>query len=136
MNYKKIHYGTLDEEEREIIHDALWNSASLLSYEAQDAFSFEEVNDLCEKWLEAFGFKFDEEKDTWIDLENDNAEKGEDPMSVVIEGGYQRDFERWLFDDYEESRDTLLYVLEKEKEERKMQKMLEDEEANLTANEA
>ncbi len=118
-------YCLLTEEEEKIIRN-IFSNQNLTSERL--GYSREEKEEICQKWLEKSGFKFDEDKNCWVDTENDNEEAGETAVEAVSNGGYENDTLQWIFDNDEKIREDLLERLDVELEERKIQEILNDDE--------
>lgn len=57
--------------------------------------------DLCEAWLEAFGFRWDEDKEMWYDEDNQEYVKNSeniDAETLVFNLNYQEDVLVWAFE--------------------------------------
>jgi len=94
---------------------------------------FENWLDLCTAWLEASNYRYDDQKEVWVDEENGGEEVEGDPSEIVVNGGYELDVLEWS---REENRDKFQEALRNWREERKNQILTSQKANEIFAKEA
>jgi len=88
---------TFQQKKQELEEKNFFELAEMSDF--KEEFSFEEWNDLCEKWLKSNGFEFRENKNEWYDLENEEWTGQSDACLVVSEGGYEGEVAEMFFEE-------------------------------------